>query len=189
MFTNNYLKFKKFWFFNTSQSVVDFAGESRTYTYGTNLYSVFADIGYYMDTARCRTIASGSSSNITMNGCNAGIYFGSGSTPAAKSDYTLVNPITSGLTITNPSSLVYQEDGEGQHSYSASFILANTSDAEINIYEIGLFGQTAAYSSGARYYYPILMERTVLTEPINIQPGESKLVTYKVTFNQTLNVD
>ena len=28
------------------------------------------------------------------------------------------------------------------------------------------------------------MERTVFPEPVVIQPGESKLITYKLTFNQ-----
>lgn len=187
MFTNNYINFVNGIFFGTTQNFVIFDGREMT-----NLrpydYPIFTGIGQYILKARCRTLAENTgTSSAPIERTYPGVYFGSGSTPASKNDYTLESPITSGLSISNPSSLMYKEKN-GKHSYSAEFILKNTTDADINIYEIGLYGQVGYYGS-SYMLYPCLYERTVLDEPITIPAGESKLVTYKITFNQILNVE
>lgn len=118
-----------------------------------------------------------------------GVYFGTGSTPANLADHTLQSPITSGLTITNPSRVLLESEKEGQYTLSASYVLTNATEAELNIYEMGVVTPALVGGQYGSCLYPVLMERTVLTEPITIPPGASKLVTYKITFNQTLNVD
>jgi hypothetical protein len=97
----------------------------------------------------------------------------------------LENAISSGLSITNPASLVISDEGNGKYTFSAPFVVSNTGDAEVNIWEIGAFSQGYYYNGGMAGAVPILFERTVLDEPVNIQPGKSKLIDYRVTFNQT----
>lgn len=148
---------------------------------------VQADIGRWMGLGRCQAIKTAQASQYSNNAFGQGVYFGTGSTPATLSDYTLESPITSGLSITNPSKLVWTDNGMGRYAVKADFILTNTAENEVNIYEIGLI--SFMYKDDLGYLYPFLMERTVLPEPITIPAGGIKLVTYKITFNQVLNVD
>lgn len=190
MFTNNYIALKKQIFLSSySTYYKDVRGQSIQ---GYNCTLAYYDIGQWLHLARCQsiktTVTSGNPGNYP------GVYFGSGSTPATKDDYTLESPITSGLSITNPSALTWVDNGNGKYTATASYVVQNTTDAEINIYEIGVFSSVNTYYLGSsnnssNQFFLVLMERTVLDVPIVIAPGEAKLVTYKVTFNQTLNVE
>ena len=123
-------------------------------------------------------------------GSNVGVYFGTGGTVPKVSDYTLESPITSGLAITNPSientgydpKFPMETDGK-KYSLVPTYIVQNTSSAEINIREVGVFGAVCTSSSSNSSTINVLFERTVLSEPINIQPGKVKLITYRLTFN------
>lgn len=136
----------------------------------------------WLSRGKCTSLPTTYSS--TAGSAGGGVYFGTGSTPATWNDYTLESPITSGLTISSGGRL--PEQSGDAYSYLVTYTLYNTTDADINIYEVGLFSPVS-YSDSKHYL--ALMERTVLTEPITIPAGESKLVTYKITFNQTLNVE
>lgn len=191
MFTNNYIKFQKDRFeqSHNCDAVTRLVNADGSTQNAYVRYFVCTDIGGWMKTARCKKIFGTVSSSTLNDNTYPGVYFGTGSTPATKSDYKLESPITSGLTITNPSALAWTEDGNGKYTASADFVVRNETESEINIYEIGLFtpfsynyNYTTINSSMPVDY--ALMERTVLTEPITIAPGESKLVTYKITFNQ-----
>lgn len=193
MFTNNYLAYRKHAFLGSDNTYyVTADGSSRTMY---RLSIEVADLGQWLRLARCGEILTTSKTGAYPDtAVHPGVYFGSGSTPASKSDYKLESPITSGLAITNPSNLAWTDDGNGKYEVIADYILRNTSDAEINIYEIGVFSpvnsmSNSMYGSSSNVWWLTLMERTVLNEPISIAPGESKLVTYKLTFNQTLNVE
>ena len=191
MFTDNYIKLQKMLFSsdpNTTTTFKDCAGTSQTvYDYHAPNYK--ANIGQCMKYGKCRALtATFSVAGSPMNNY-PGIYFGTGSTPAKKTDYTLESPITTGLTITNASALSWQNDGNGKYTVTSDFIVRNTTGAEINISEIGAFGpiylNANYFNNGSSSTWAIvLMERTVLSEPVTIQPNESKLVQYKVTFNQ-----
>lgn len=190
MFTKNYDNYKLLMFFGGdspggSPKVLTFTAVDG-YTWGDSYYAYASNsyngLGYYLPKATCAAMETGTRSTV-----GGGVYFGSGSAPATKEDHCLQSPITSGLSIINPPKCSFTEDGNGQKVFSANYVLTNTSDAEINIYEIGLF-MTISQSSSA-YYRRVLAERTVLTEPITIPVGESKLVTYKITVNETLNVE
>lgn len=145
------------------------------------------DLGYWLNKGRCQAITSANSTNES----SFGVFFGTGSTPATLTDYTLANPITSGLTITNTTNLHGRvEDGNGGIELTGSFLLQNTTDAEMNIWEMGIITPVGSgQSSGRVQAYPALMERTVLSEPVTIQPGGAKLVIYRVKLNLVLNVD
>lgn len=190
MFTNNYITFQSLRFLKgdythyatfTDTSGASFKGYLNR-TYG-------ADIGFNMKSGRCRDIVASVDASYGSS-LYPGLYFGSGSTPATRDDYTLESVIASGLRITN-NDVAIENDGNGKYIVSASFIVQNTSEAEVNIYEFGVFTPISNDTSvsGSITWKMVLMERTVLSEPITLAPGESKLVTYKITFNQTLHVE
>lgn len=168
MFTEQYVALRKMMFTNVTTSMKCIDGEIHNITASATEGN--ADLGYAMENARCREPSAS----------YPGLYFGTGTTPAQKTDYILESIITSGLSITN-GSRVEKSYGNGVYSYECSCILRNSSENEITITEIGAYGRVA-YNSTTSYL--ALMERTVLTTPLTIAPGESKLLTYKVTFNQ-----
>lgn len=189
MFTNNYKLFKLYTFKSavTYFNATDLTGTSFRWYY-TNASYAFGDLGRNMRYARCRTLLTGES-NAGTGGVDltySGVYFGTGSTPATEDDYTLESPITSGLSIDNSAAAVVQEINDaGQWLLSSRYILTNTTDQEIVIREVGLFGAALLDSndvSKTSTWKLALLERTVLSEPITIAPGKAKLVTYKVVY-------
>lgn len=114
-----------------------------------------------------------------------GIYFGTGPTPAKVDDVTLESPITGGLEKVH-SAVSFVKEVDGRYSVCGQYTLKNTSGEPINIYEIGVVVDIYTSSSEKK---PVLMERSVLSVPITIGYNETKTVTYKLTFNQALNVE
>lgn len=114
-----------------------------------------------------------------------GVYFGTDSTPATENDYTLGAPITSGLSITNPTNYARSEDAAaGTVTYSVIFTVTNTSGEDINIYEIGWVTDHTQGNNSNTFY--MLLDRTVLDEPINLPAGATKFITYELTFRWEL---
>jgi hypothetical protein len=190
MFTNNYIAFQHNRFFNVSgpgagYSIGDVTvhGQNLTSVRGTTISSsldksVAADLGRCLK-GKCMPLLTADASSASA--ANGGLYFGSGTTPATKEDITLESLIASGLTIAN-GNIFFENDANGRHVISVDNVLTNTTDAPITISEIGLISGVANSSSK---YTQVLFERTVLSSPITIAPGESKLITYKITFNQS----
>lgn len=198
MFTNNYIQFKNAIFYGKKVEVKACNGSG--FTQDPNRADT-PDIGAIMKYGRCgipveprtdhRTSSTFSSySYYSESTLYPGVYFGTGNTPASKADYKLESPIESGLAITN-CGVTSLPEGDGKYTVAASFVLANTSELELNIYEIGLFGMCAysTYSNYTHYGSAVLFDRVVLAEPITVPVGGSKLVTYKITFNQTLQME
>lgn len=186
MFTNNYiaLKHNRFFSFKSSTAIVALAGAITPKPFvdaGGNSFNMLDyakhDLGYTMQFPRVGVQYSG---GINSSDGYSGIYFGSGYTPATKEDYRLVSVISEGMTASGGIERVVPYEN-GKSEVIAKYILTNTSEAEINIWEIGCFGLVPTSTS---QYRLALMERTVLTEPITIPVGETKMVTYKVVFNQ-----
>lgn len=199
MFTANYDLYRKIMFvgenvyssspMNVSKGFVRTSGAELETNYGSASASGLGNLGYWISKVRCAEIPTGTVKSAIDAGF--GTYLGSGATPASKDDYTLENPITSGLQISNfyagkNSNFVYTEDEAGNQTFAAPCVVTNTTEAEINVYEIGII--TPVSSNGSTFYF-VLMERTVLTEPITLLPGEPKLIQISVKINQTLNVE
>lgn len=172
MFTQNYINLQK----------VAFMGGTATFKYqdgttGTPAVSLQSILGLRLGEAMQVPKCANPSDTFTNS-----VYFGSGSTPATKDDFTLEAPITSGLSFAQGTSLCVKTQ-DGQYAAWVSHVVKNTTSNVINIYEIGLFAQiyNAGNTTSTKY---VLMERTVLDEPIVIPAGEEKTVTYKLTFNQ-----
>lgn len=196
MFTDNYIKLQKILFCEDSISMVNCTGEKKSiYNYYAPHY--YGNIGYSMRYARCQELPGSfatSKNPITATGSPFGVYFGSGTTPASKEDYTLESIITSGLNITNSSAPAVVNPASGKYVVSADFIVRNTSAEDITICEIGIFTPVSTMNSNyealvSTTYGTFLMERTVLDEPITIPAGEAKMITYAIEFNQTTGVD
>lgn len=189
MFTNNYiaLRYNIFWY--TTNGSTTFGGTTIN---GKPVTTMLNTSGQIYETAGLRFGEFGASA---MGQCRAmltsyassnangypGVYFGSGTTPPTKEDYTLEAPIVSGLSV-DSGSVVEKDEGAGRYSISRSYILTNTSDANITVSEIGYVASLAVGASSR--YYQVLMERSLLPSPVTIQPGEAKLITYKFNFNQ-----
>lgn len=182
MLTTNYRQWMRTLFQHRSISgFIDVTGTNRTidasgsYFDGSYAYSP----GYALRYARCNDIA-------TATDGVGGVYFGTGATPPAMSDYTLENPITSGLSIVNPGSQpgAHVDESEGTTRYQSIFSVTNTTDSEITISEAGLFvWMNVGTSSASSNKHCYLMDRVVLDEPIVLAAGETKAITYKMVFN------
>lgn len=174
MFTQNYIEYKNCQFTgNGVATLTNASGTSANLVVGNSFYG---DLGYCVRYPRCRAIVS------SDNYC--GIYFGSGTTPAQKSDYTLEAPIESGLSFPQfPAGQVISDDGGGKWSVTTSFIVSNTTEETISISEIGVFSIFGQYNASSTKP-PVLFERTVLASPVTIAPGGARVINYKVTFNQ-----
>ena len=191
MFTNNYIAYRHNFFFSmfstgtsggvTGKKVKDATGASFSmYSQSSGRGS---DIGCCMATANCQAIPTSKESS--ESSVDYGVYFGAGSTPATRDDYTLESPITSGLSISTTNKVI-SNDGNGKYTVSAFYVVKNTTSEDLNIYEMGCFTPIMKASSE---YYAVMMDRTVLSEPITIKAGETKVVTYSIVFNHILNVE
>lgn len=196
MFTNNYITYIKTKFFaganvdTNYQTFVDCTGTTQSvYT------SYFYDSAYFCNCLGfagmiCKAYCSAMpTSTNTTNSSNRiyGVWFGSGTTAPTKDDYKLEAPITSGLGINNNTIRPLVNNLEpGVYEISSSYQVTNQTEEAITISEIGVWSYltTESSSSSTRNCFPVLMERTVLDEPITIEPGMTKVVTYKLTINQ-----
>lgn len=176
MFTQNYIDWQNLVFISSSKNAYITAHD------GTRV-SIFRFISNSQnDTTLGMSIPAAMQAPVCQSpGSSQGLYFGTGTTPATKSNYTLESPITSGLSFTSKGTTVVGAEETGKYVASVSHNIKNTSESTISISEIGLFGRAYATSSSAY----VLLERTVLSEPIILGAGEEKIITYKITFNQT----
>lgn len=101
-----------------------------------------------------------------------GIVFGSGTTPPQKTDYKIENHIADGLT--------YSNNGTSTTNNVAHWVqtVQNTSGEPITISEVGLF------SAWDNRSLCILLTRTVLDNPVVLQPNEVKTFTITIDYNK-----
>ena len=135
------------------------------------------------------TVFSSSSKPYTMLGAIAiplsdtrygtfhGTWYGKGRTPATWDDYTLADPITDSSVIGTAGTEALVNNVSTDHvEISVPHSVTNQTDNPITIGEIGCFGQ--AYSGGSA----ILLDRTVLEEPITIPPRGTVRFEYVIKF-------
>lgn len=101
-----------------------------------------------------------------------GIVFGSGTTPPQKTDYKIENHIADGLT--------YSNNSTSETNNVANWVqtVQNTSSEPITISEVGLF------SANGKEYLCILLTRTVLDNPVVLQPNDVKTFTITIDYNK-----
>lgn len=101
-----------------------------------------------------------------------GIVFGSGTTPPQKTDYKIENHIADGLTYSNNST------SETNNVVNWVQTVQNTSGEPITISEVGLFSATNSKA------LCVLLTRTVLDNPVVLQPNEVKTFTITIDYNK-----
>jgi hypothetical protein len=147
--------------------------ETKTYTRsdGASVTVKYSDITstsfgapFEIMSTRTRSSVSG-----TEGYCYAGTWFGSGTTPPTRDDFSLENIITEGVTISHPSAVSVTETDD-YVEYSVTFGV--TATETVTISEVGLFMSNY-----------VMVERTVLETPITIPAGQSKQVTYTIRMN------
>lgn len=115
--------------------------------------------------------------HMTKTNSNNNLYIkvGTGTTAPTENDYELqtVNTDVSCDTVVIGNSANYTK------TYTATF--SNPTNSDITIAEVGLYGNIMfdAYNED---YMDVLLDRTVLDTPITIPAGESKAITYELSF-------
>ena len=180
MFTNNFASYMTATFRPVSDCVVgdinvtgfhiSLADNAIDYTFGTA-----------MRTAKCEQFATRTTNK---KDCSYGVWFGSGMGEEVYASFALESPITSGLSITNPEDVVTITDDCGNYIYSATYIVVNTTDADITLGEVGVF---MPISHNSTTHFCVMMARTVFSEPIIIEANQSKTIEYRVQMNHIHN--
>ena len=112
---------------------------------------------------------------------STGVSFGTGTTLASVSDYTLESRLTDNqISVSTPSAVSFSR-GDAYDEYSVTFGVTNKTANDITISEIGLTAMPYSPSGGSNVY--TLVDRTVLDTPITIPAGQSKQITYTIRFN------
>ena len=101
-----------------------------------------------------------------------GIVFGSGTTPPQKTDYKIENHIADGFT--------YSNNRTSETNNVANWVqtVQNTSSEPITISEVGLF------SASSKGNLCVLLTRTVLDNPVVLQPNDVKTFTITIDYNK-----
>lgn len=115
--------------------------------------------------------------HMTKTNSNNNLYMrvGTGTTAPTENDYELVAVNTD----ISCDSVVVGNSANYTKTYTATF--SNPTNSDIIVAEVGLYGNVM-YSVNGELYMDVLLDRTVLTTPITIPAGESKTITYELSF-------
>lgn len=117
---------------------------------------------------------------------NTGTYFGDGTGELTRDSYKLFGNVITGLAVTSNIKTTRENDIVTKE---VTFTVANNNAQDITISEIGIFGGSGKYypnidsSSTSSYSDYLLLEHTLLDEPVTIPAGGVGQVTYTITFN------
>lgn len=157
---------------------------SQAQSNGYYIYDIFTLMenvanGSYLDYGT----TGSSSSKVTY-----GVAFGNGTAEPTVDDLKFsgdyITGLTKGSNITLNTQVFY---GEGYTEQTVIYTITNTTDANITISEVGLFGgwyyHDTTVTNVKSYRYPVLFERTLLEAPIAIEPTAIGQVTYTIRIN------
>lgn len=112
--------------------------------------------------------------------CTVGVVIGKDTTPPQRTDYQMTEPIIEGYSW--HSNLIKQDATVG-----ALMSMTNTSEENIIINSVGLFGsqfnEVPLEPSRIRF----LFTKTLLEQPLIIKPSETKTITITIDFNKMLD--
>lgn len=126
--------------------------------------------------------------NISDNG-KYGIAVGTDDHTESENDYSLGSHITSGISLSGTLSIqrIFDASNDIYGAYY-DYPISNNTDSPITIREIGVFSSFyTAVNKGdkiTRYdaQKTIMIDRTVLPEPITIPAGEARVIRYKFNY-------
>lgn len=125
-----------------------------------------------------------SSVNINQFGANSiGIYIGTGDTAPTPDDYTLESPLTSSSvsrTSTSANASAILDENNNVIGVRRMVTYQNITSDNIVVREIGTFW--GAYKDSGGQYSIFLIERTVLDEPVTLEPNGTITVAFDVTY-------
>lgn len=166
---------------------------SNAFCYSNNI-----ETDYYVTNINGTSVRGDNSANIVRFGENSsnypyigriltsltdsytgGVILGTGSTAPTANDYKLSSDIITTLTYTSTISRTKNDNG---HTLTVLFTITNTASEAITIGELGLI-----YQGGRDYNYydtnsRILIERTVLDEPVTIPSQGVGQITYTINL-------
>ena len=116
--------------------------------------------------------------HMSTSGSNNTLYLkvGTGTTTPTVNDYELATvntDISCGAVVAGVSANYTK-------IYTATF--SNPTSSDIVVTEVGLYGKVIYWNYGSPEYTDCLFDRTVLSTPITIPAGESKTITYELSF-------
>lgn len=185
MLTNNFKKILFKYIFGSSATVED--GPPRNFSNIPTLISIsgssrhisISDDSYGSGTRGIwfSTVNSLSTLNTTPTNGRGYIILGNGTTEPTPEDYRLESQITENLSCDN----VSVSRNTMIKTYTATF--SNSGTSPMTVTEIGYVSRFACVYNTVDYIYDnFLMDRTVLDTPITIPAGESRTVTYELSF-------
>lgn len=107
------------------------------------------------------------------------VCFGNGSVPPSAEDYKLSGDIITGLTFSTSVVATPEDDGV---TLTATYTVTNSNSQEITISEVAMFGTTYSSNGYADSNF-IMLDRTVLDDPVTIPAGGFGQVVYTVKMN------
>lgn len=182
MFTNNFRKILFRYIFGFSTNTTD--EPSTNISDRPTLISISGSSRYMDDNGHGRGSsgmwfsAINSLSTLSTNPTDGlgYIVLGNGTTKPTPEDYRLESQITTNLSCDS----VSVSRNTTVKTYTATFSNSGTSD--ITVTEIGYVSKTSYNYNGIYKFDNFLMDRTVLETPITIPAGESRTVTYELSF-------
>lgn len=118
-----------------------------------------------------------------------GVVFGSGSAAPAAEDFKLSGEIIAGLSTSNVTYVFDYAADETGGSITCVYTISNTTGADITIGEVGLvmnYGGRVV-STSSTHYAPVLVERSVLADPITIPADGVGQVTYTIHLDSLIS--
>ena len=106
----------------------------------------------------------------------AGVVFGTGDTLPTPDDVSISGDAITTYTAMCALNRDFKDDGL---TLSALYTITNTGSDAFTIREIALFGRMSTTSSNS-YRHMALLERTVLDQPVTIEPGNVGQVAYNI---------
>lgn len=168
MITNNFKKAvqllmtSKYSDFVNNMNLVDVNGNNKSLKYIHDSY-----FDFYRFPANMRIFRK-------INRLENGIFFGNGEKQVSENDYRLNGAILNDK-LECMATVTAENDGDVRKIVGV-YTLRNTSDSEITIREIGLVGYTSDYNTSVY----LLIDRTLLDEPLTLAAGETGEITYTI---------
>lgn len=169
MITNNFKKVMQLLMtshynsFINNIEIVNVDGVSKSLKYIHTNYTDFFNIPYNMKRI-----------NKTTNHSTASIFFGNGEKQVSENDYKLNGAILNDK-LECMATVTAENDGDVRKIVGV-YTLRNISDSGITIKEVGLVGYTSDYSTSVY----LLIDRTLLDEPLTLAAGETGEITYTI---------
>ena len=155
------------------KTIKDYTGTS----YSTSAYGTVNQVPYFTG-----GVFSGVNIGSETGTGYIGIYIGTGDTAPTPDDYTLESPLTSSSVSRTGSSNASAILDENNNVIGVRRMVTyqNITSDNIVVKEIGTFWQV--FYSGSSITKPFLIERTVLDEPVTLEPNGTITVAFDVTY-------